>query len=194
MKRLAATILLGVLVFCLAGCSKQPEAISDDIRSGQIQIDGIIYTFPLANLKELTKNGWIIDETDDYMETVLAFRQHSANVKLVNEAGDILRVQVFTHESKGIKLKDAKVWTVSVSSGAVKSGIDIVFPGGLRFGTRYDDAVSVWGEPDEQRDWDEKSTSYYVYYYTEIHNVILVFDKETHELQMFKYEFTNEYR
>lgn len=57
--RLIPTIALAmavVLLMCLvSGCSNPTEELSNDVRSGQIQINGIIYQLPVSSVKEFKK-------------------------------------------------------------------------------------------------------------------------------------------
>lgn len=121
--------------------------LSSDIRSRQMQLDGVVYTFPLENVQVLIDNGWTAKKPLDFS---IPSGNTTSTYRMTNSAGGDILISFYNPNAETKDVMECAVDTISIPKTIFDSGlIDIVLPGGFTGGSNYDEMVAVYGEPSE---------------------------------------------
>lgn len=201
MKRGLALLLALLALFSLAACGggsgdssgKPPAeldltpsaALSDDIYSFQIQLDGDVYTVPFP-LQQLLDSGWEVD-----VDLTEVYEPLTYGTLVARKWGMIKGLHVLNNSlTDSLPLSDLEVGGFDTTVEDAEAGLSVVLPGGITFGATYDEVVAAYGEPDEISHFgmDKEAAVSDIGYtgpvneYGESSRWMLFFDEETGEL------------
>ena len=157
--------------------------LSDDLYSFSFSINGDVYILPFE-FSELGELGWDSDR-DDLDELTLNPNQHTLGTELQN--GDhLIRVAFVNTTENVLPLRESYVGSITIEERHANSGIELILPGGITFGSTMDEIIAVHGEPSEARGTD--SSTFLVYDVGSRSNIEFRFDAED---QMTRIQMTN---
>lgn len=122
--------------------------IADEWTSGQIAIDGVVYTLPCENSK-FHNNGWYFKYTEGDLEAM----QCSVSQRLVNGDKTIL-AQLINMSNEKIDILEGQIGQVQIDAN---DGVSVVLPGKLVFDENItvEDIKAKYGEPAEEKEVDD---------------------------------------
>jgi len=154
--------------------SKPSGDLSDDIYSQQIEIDDVVYTFPLESVQEFMDNGWATDKDLDY---TMPKNTISPGYTFKNSDAHSVVLAFINQGNETIDLMECNVYYLSLTKRNVEStGLSYTLPGGIQLGAAYDEVVAAYGSADEEKDYDNISTTKLIYG-TNNNNIELSFDQ-----------------
>jgi len=154
--------------------TKPSGDLSDDIYSQQIEIDGVVYTFPLESVQEFMDNGWATDKDLDY---TMPKNTISPGYTFKNSDAHSVVLAFINQGNETIDLMECNVYYVSLTKRNVEStGLSYTLPGGIQLGAAYDEVIAAYGSADEEKDYDNISTTKLIYG-TNNNNIELSFDQ-----------------
>lgn len=169
MKRMVLMSLCTVLCFQITACSglgtdsKTPEvAISDQLESGELAIDGKKYAFPSA-ISDWTNNGWHISNNyanTDTFELENLVESNEFEVFNDEKESEYVSMCAINFESDPAKIEESTTSYLKMKMLDGKKSIQVVLPGGITSKSTKEDVINAYGEPAEE-DGDDLC-----YYYT----------------------------
>lgn len=156
--------------------SVQPSGdLSEDIYSQQVEINGVVYTFPLKNVQEFMDNGWTTDKELDY---TMPKNTTSPGYIFKNSDEHKVTLAFLNQSDETTDVMECNVYYVSMTKAFAEStGISFILPGGIQIGSTYDETITAYGSADEEREHEYSSTTILTYG-TNSHNKIeLTFDQ-----------------
>ncbi len=122
--------------------------ISDDWKSWQIALDGVVYTIP-CDVSEFEKNGWTLDGKDESLEP-----NHYTLAQKLYKGDNYIYVQVLNETSKTITTGEGKISQVDVDGD---DDVSLVLPGGLVFDKNLtvETIKAKYGEPTSEYVYDD---------------------------------------
>jgi len=124
-------------------------ALSADWQSQQVEVNGVVYTFPVASVQEFLDNGWACDDSLDF-----TLPANTRTTGFTFKTSDDQRITLSFINTSG-ETKDAmdcQIETLSFSLHAYTKGAVVILPGGIQHESSYDDVIAAWGEPSEEKD------------------------------------------
>ena len=128
----------------------ESTALSDDLYSFQIQINGVLYTLP-STWADFEANGWAYAEDAD--QTIKP-NQYTFSTKLEN--GDVEIYAFFVNFSQNvIKVTEGHVGGVRIAKDILEKGGSAVLPKGIELGkASKEEVVAAYGQPSDSFEGD----------------------------------------
>ncbi|SFD25717.1 hypothetical protein [Clostridium uliginosum] len=158
MKKLQFMALF-ILCILLCGCgSKAPvkapvkeneaksidySALSDDLFSYDILLDGKKYTLPV-NFSELEADGWSIDPAS--ANKTIGTNFYVINIEVIKNKEHIT-VSFINNSSEARKLNKCDVGSIMTFGGAGDSKVSAVLPKGISFYATEEEITAAYGKP-----------------------------------------------
>lgn len=193
MKRLMLTgLCLGMSVLMTA-CSfgKNDEWIAEgaamleqDIRSGEIYINGIVYSFP-CDMSDWINTGWHVSNNyENKDEFELEPGMESIEFELFNDDKQYVTVTALNMSDENAKIEDCMVSSLRVS---MDPDFEVVLPKGITTSNKPAEVIEAYGEPDAKEEETGFINAYYDYT-TEDEDAWIC----QIELSMFNNDYTND--
>lgn len=153
------------------------EELSDDIRSGNIQLDGVVYTFPVESYQTFLDNGWTSEKPFDYS---IPSATMSQNHTMKNAAGNMFQISIANATGETKNVEDCPVTDLFISNSSIRfgNGLDVVLPGGITIDSTYDEVIAAYGQPDDKSEGSNYLNIKYQTKSTKYNYVQIDFDKE----------------
>lgn len=138
---------------------------SDDWKTLEFALDGVVYTFPLT-WSDIEAAGFLIDE--DYRHEVLESNYYTLSVNAENEAGERISVRFKNFTEGDRELQDCDVYGIGFDLSEWRDvNPDVMLCNGVTFGMTAEEVKALMGEPDyfyesEGDDYTSISMEYYV--------------------------------
>ncbi|MBR4727834.1 MAG: hypothetical protein IK080_08100 [Clostridia bacterium] len=125
-----------------------PATLSADYHSGQLQIDGVVYTVPITGA-DLLKQGWQLQNSWDIGKSYTP-NEPEKSISMFNGSTELM-VSVVNYSDAPASIEDCYVYGLRVSDttvGSITTRIgSVVLPGGLSLrSATYEDIISRWGQ------------------------------------------------
>lgn len=133
-------------------------ALSADIYSQQVEINGVVYTMPLASVQQLIDNGWATEKDLDFS---IPSNTTTSGYTFKNEEGHQFVIQFANLTDSTQDVMNCIVYSISLSRYAAEKGISLILPGGVQIGSTYDEVIAACGTPDEEKEYDSNTTLKY---------------------------------
>lgn len=173
MKKLVLMGMCAVLCFQMTACSggaaketqKKEEAMAllgDDLKSGELVIDGKKYSFP-DDVSEWTGDGWHISNRYDNTDTFeLEYNVETNVFEMFNDekSSEYVSMCAINLGTEPKKIEESTVSYLEVDLSNAKDALYVVLPGGITYDSTKEDVKNAYGEPDEEDD------DYFMYLYT----------------------------
>lgn len=173
MKKLVLMGMCAVLCFQMTACSgaaaketqKKEEAMAllgDDLKSGELVIDGKKYSFP-DGVSEWTGDGWHISNRYDNTDTFeLEYNVETNVFEMFNDekSSEYVSMCAINLGMEPKKIEESTVSYLEVDLSNAKDALYVVLPGGITCDSTKEDVKNAYGEPDEEDD------DYFQYLYT----------------------------
>lgn len=156
MKRCLSLLLALALVFSLTACGG-----AGNVNSNKITIAGKAYQLPMKG-SELLNNGWSVP--DAYTNFDNNFKAETKSIttglQLTDSQSNRLGITCVYNESSEVKgLEDCWIFTIEVERESVGDESLLSLPGGVSLKSTYDDVVAAYGEPGENNQQFESSST-----------------------------------
>lgn len=139
------------------GSSEKAEgSIGGGLESGELQIDGVTYTFPSA-MSDWTEHGWHISNSYANIDTFeLENNVESTEFEVFNDEKDSKYVQMcaINFEKDPVKIDAATVSYLSVDVMNGDKALEVILPGGINCKSTKEDVINAYGSPQEEDDED----------------------------------------
>lgn len=146
---------MGVVTMSLPGTKAgQPEeqpaaapapadtALSADILSGQVSVDGALYTLP-APYADFRAAGWGNPKLDGLLLKAGA----ASYSELVRSGEHTFYLSFYNPGTTDSPVEDCFISKVSIDEFNAKSGVHILLPQGIGIGSHYDEVIAAYGAP-----------------------------------------------
>lgn len=121
--------------------------LSDKWYDNQIQINGKVLTMPIS-LSDFNKLGFKLDYSKEY---VLNPGDSVAGTHLINDKGNSISGSYSNLSDKVIDIKESSLTSINITNRTNKD-LDVIFPGGIKFGNSVEDVKRIYGEPEDTYD------------------------------------------
>lgn len=138
---------------------------SNDWKTLEFALDGVVYTFPLT-WSDIEAAGFLIDE--DYRHEVLESNYYTLSVNAENEAGERISVRFKNFTEGDRELQDCDVYGIGFEVSEWRDvNPEVMICNGVTFGMTAEEVKALMGEPDyfyesEGDDYTSISMEYYV--------------------------------
>ncbi len=138
---------------------------SNDWKTLEFALDGVVYTFPLT-WSDIEAAGFLIDE--DYRHEVLESNYYTLSVNAENEAGERISVRFKNFTEGDRELQDCDVYGMGFELSQWRDvNPDVMLCNGVTFGMTAEEVKALMGEPDyfyesEGDDYTSVRMEYYV--------------------------------
>lgn len=159
MKKLVLMGLCAVLCFQMTACggpSKEAQQkeeamalLGDDLKSGELVIDGKKYSFP-DGVSEWTTGGWHISNRYDNTDTFeLEYNVETNVFEMFNDekTSEYVSMCAINLEQEPKKIEESTVSYLELTLSKGTDGLYIVLPGGITRTSTREDVVNAYGEP-----------------------------------------------
>lgn len=127
--------------------SKPSSELSNDIRSQQCEINGVVYTFPVESVQQFLDNGW---HTEDALDFTLPANTRTSGYTFKNDDGHRIVLEFLNSSDSTKDIMECYVESVSLSPSAAQTGVTLTLPGGIQIGSSYDEIIAAYGQADEE--------------------------------------------
>ena len=129
--------------------SEVSKSLSKKWSDNQIQLNGKVLTMPIS-LNDLKKLGFEFEYKEKY---VLNPGDSAAGASVSDNKGHKFSGSYSNLSDKIIDIKDSSLTSINIRSH-YNEGMDIVFPGGIKFGDSIDKVKQVYGDPQDTYNGD----------------------------------------
>ena len=164
MKKLAFISLCIILCLQMTACggpgqaAKQKEEamalLGNELTSGELVIDGTKYSFPSV-ISEWTGSGWHISNRYDNADTFeLEYNIESNEFELFSDTKDSAYVSMCAINlgMEPLKIEQSTTSYLEVRLSEGKDALYVVLPGGIAPGSKKEDVIAAYGEPESEED------------------------------------------
>lgn len=127
--------------------TKPSSELSNDIRSQQCEINGVVYTFPVESVQQFLDNGW---HTEDALDFTLPANTRTSGYTFKNDDGHRIVLEFLNSSDSTKDIMECYVESVSLSPSAAQTGVTLTLPGGIQIGSSYDEIIAAYGQADEE--------------------------------------------
>ncbi len=121
--------------------------LSDDIYSQQVEIDGVVYTFPVENIQPFLDNGWTTDKPLDFS---LPAQTTTSGYSFKNSDGHVIVLSFCNVTDTTQEAMNCSVYSLSFSTYAAGKGASVILPKGITMGSSYDEIIAAYGAADKE--------------------------------------------
>ncbi len=121
----------------------EKEVLSDDYHSGQIQIDGVIYTLPVKG-SEFLSNGWNV--VNDYDKGITIDPDDDEEITLSNGSTEA-DIDFYNYAGQAVTIENCYVSEIYIIADDDEQKGSVILPGNLNVSTaKYQDFESKWNK------------------------------------------------
>lgn len=121
------------------------SALSDDIFSYDVLLDGKKYTLPFS-FSELEKEGWTIEDKAKSEE--LAPNVYIINVNIFKDK-EKLTVQFVNNSKEKCAIDKCNIGEITTFGGVAEGKVSLVLPKGISFKATEDEVKAAYGDPSD---------------------------------------------
>lgn len=128
--------------------------LSDDWTDFKFALEGKVYKLPFL-YSILEEDGW---KTKDADETL---KPNSYTIVTMENDGKKISAAVLNLDVNVLKISDCYIFRVAMNESYIKTGAELVFPGGIMYGASVDEIVGMYGDPTDI--YESTTTNSYTY-------------------------------
>ena len=121
--------------------------LSDDIYSQQVEINGVVYTFPVENIQIFLDNGWTTDKALDFS---VPTQNTTSGYTFKNAEGHAIVLSFYNGKDTTQDVTSCSVYSLSFSSYTAGKGASVILPKGIAMDSSYDDIIAAYGAADKE--------------------------------------------
>jgi hypothetical protein len=135
--------------------------LASNYESGEFILDGYKYTLG-DNFSSFYDNGWYYTSENKFLTLDAEEKfNNSIPIELKEDSNTTISAKFINLDDESNLLRKCNVWSIYYTTDSTNPDVSFTLPGGIKYGSTYDDIKSVYGKADYvYTDFSENFTKY----------------------------------